>query len=109
MIELAPHYEALNHATMSLLPRGTIPSSHIKYAVAGTGKESEEQGASTKVIGKPFDLGDLDDPLPADIAAADSLVVPLSISNHKDLIVLLRHFSGLNKPDASLVLAMDSS
>ncbi|RAQ55877.1 PKS-like enzyme [Aspergillus flavus] len=109
VIELAPHYEALNHATMSLLPRGTIPSSHIKYAVAGTGKESEEQGASTNVIGKPFDLGDSDDPLPADIAAADLLVVPLSISNHKDLGVLLRRFSSLGKPDASLVLAMDSS
>ncbi|KAB8251413.1 hypothetical protein BDV35DRAFT_376868 [Aspergillus flavus] len=109
VIELAPQYEALNHATMSLLPRGTIPSSHIKYAVAGISKESEEQGASTNVIGKSFDLGDSDDPLPADIAAADLLVVPLSISNHKDLGVLLRRFSSLGKPDASLVLAMDSS
>lgn len=63
MIELAPHYEALNHVTISLLPRGTIPSSHIKYAVAGTGKKSEEQGASANVIGKPFDLGDLDEPI----------------------------------------------
>ncbi|KAF7175096.1 hypothetical protein CNMCM7691_006500 [Aspergillus felis] len=109
VIELAPDYEALNHATMSLLPRGTILPSHIKYAVAGIGNESEDQGTTADVIGKPFDLGDVEDPLPEDIAAADLLVAPHSVSNHKDLGVLLSRLTSLGKPDASLVLAGDSS
>ncbi|KAL6232450.1 hypothetical protein BDW75DRAFT_247185 [Aspergillus navahoensis] len=108
VIELAPDYEALNHATMSLLPRGTILPSHIKYAVAGVSNESEDQVTTANVIGKPFDLGDVDDPLPADIAAADLLVAPQSVSNHKDLGVLLSRLASLGKPDASLVLAVDS-
>ncbi|KAK2786787.1 Highly reducing polyketide synthase curS1 [Onygenales sp. PD_12] len=109
VIELAPDYEALNRATMSLLPRGTILPSHIKYAVAGTGNESEDKNANSNVIGKPFDLGDSDDPLPADIAPADLLVVPQSVSNLEDLGSLLDRLANLGKPDANLVLAVDSS
>ncbi|PKX89224.1 type I polyketide synthase [Aspergillus novofumigatus IBT 16806] len=109
VIELAPDYKALNHATMSLLPRGTILPSHIQYAVAGIGNESEDQCTTANVIGKAFDLGDEDDPLPADIAAADLLVAPQSVSNHKDLGVLLGRLTSLGKPDASLVLAVDSN
>ncbi|KAJ6133992.1 phenolpthiocerol synthesis polyketide synthase ppsB [Penicillium sp. IBT 18751x] len=88
---------------------GTILPSHINYAVAGTGNEFEDQGTTMNVIGTPFDLGDLEDPLPADIAAADLLVVPQSVSNHKDLGVLLTRVTSLCKPDASAILAVDSS
>ncbi|CAG8887928.1 unnamed protein product [Penicillium egyptiacum] len=109
VIELAPDHKALNHAIMSLMPPGTILPSHIKYAIAGTGSESEDQGATRNVIGTPFNLGDLDSPLPADIAAADLLVVPQSVSNHNDLGALLTRLTRLGKSDASLILAVDSS
>lgn len=109
VIELAPDYMALNHATMTMLPRGTILPSHIKYAVAGTGKQSEDKDVNANVIGKPFDLGDLNDPLPADIATADLLVVPQSVSNHEDFNRLLDRLTSLGKPDAGLVFAVDSS
>lgn len=109
VIELAPDYEALKTATVSLLPPGTILPSHVKYAVAGSGYESGDQGDIANVIGTPFDLGDSDDALAADIAAADLLVIPQSVSNLQDSDKLLARFIGLGKPDSSLILAVDNS
>ncbi|KAL4796963.1 phenolpthiocerol synthesis polyketide synthase ppsB [Aspergillus venezuelensis] len=108
VIELAPDYKALKHTAMSLLPLGAIPPGHIRYAVAGTIGSSGNQDISA-AFGKPFELGNLNDPLPTEIATADLLVVPQSMSNHQDLGLLLGRLASLGKPDASLVLAVGNT
>ncbi|KAL4947686.1 phenolpthiocerol synthesis polyketide synthase ppsB [Aspergillus filifer] len=108
VIELAPDYEALKHAAMSLLPPGAIHPGHIRYAVAGTINSSENENTNA-VFGEPFELGNLNDPLPTDIATADLLIVPQSMSNHEHLDLLLGRLTSLGKSDASLVLAVDNT
>lgn len=107
VIELVSDYEALSHANMARLPPGTILPSHIKYAVAGAGHKSEDQAVDTNFAGTAFNLGDLNDPLPAEIDSADLLVVSQSISNSEDVGALLTRLTSFGKSDSSLILAID--
>ncbi|KAF2679048.1 phenolpthiocerol synthesis polyketide synthase ppsB [Lentithecium fluviatile CBS 122367] len=108
VIELVSDYEALSHATMPQLRRGTILPSKVKYAVADTSREGIEKGANSDLVGEAFTLVGLDGAFPADIAPADLLVIQL-IDTLEDLDRLLGRFIGLGKPEAAVVLAVHNN
>lgn len=109
MIELVSDYEGLSHATMSLLPSGTILASQIKYAVAGSSKEDLEKDANLSVFGEPFSLGGVNNTLPTDIPQADLLVIPQSIDNLDELKKVLLRLTSLSKPNAAVVFAVNNN
>lgn len=109
MIELVSDYEGLSHATMSLLPSGTILASQIKYAVAGSSKEDVEKDANLSVFGEPFSLGGVNNTLPTDIPQADLLVIPQSIDNLDELKKVLLRLTSLSKPNAAVVFAVNNN
>jgi hypothetical protein len=109
VIELVSDYEGLSHATMSLLPSGTILASQIKYAVAGSSKEDVEKDANLSVFGEPFSLGGVNNTLPTDIPQADLLVIPQSIDNLDELKKVLLRLTSLSKPNAAVVFAVNNN
>jgi hypothetical protein len=109
VIELVSDYEGLSHATMSLLPSGTILASQIKYAVAGSSKEDLEKDANLSVFGEPFSLGGVNNTLPTDIPQADLLVIPQSIDNLDELKKVLLRLTSLSKPNAAVVFAVNNN
>ncbi|KAJ0122144.1 reducing polyketide synthase [Diaporthe amygdali] len=103
VIELVSDSEALPHAIVSRLPKGTILPSQVKYAVAA-GVNAELDKSS--LFGDAFSLGGADEALPADTTPADLLVVPQSVSTLKDLDKVLARLAGLSKPDAAIILSV---
>jgi hypothetical protein len=107
VIELVSDYESLTHTTMSLLPKGIIRPSQIKYAVAGN--EDTGKSANLNTIGEPFSLGVVDDTLPKDISPADLLVISQSVGTLEDLKNMLGRLTDLRKPDAQVIFAVNSN
>lgn len=105
VIELISDSEALSLATVPRLPKGTILPSQVKYAVAA-GVNADLDKSS--LFGGLFSLGRVDESLPADIIPADVLVVPHSVGNLEDLENVLARLAGLGKPNAAVILAVDS-
>lgn len=130
VIELVQDRRALHRAVVNatwskpgLLPRGALPSSHVRYAVVQTNVDVDvddenahhENGVEAAVHGAPFSLqvGSKDAPFPAesDNLSADLLVVPpWSLENFGDVDRdrVLNRFISLAKPGCILLLAANS-
>ncbi|KAK0728741.1 phenolpthiocerol synthesis polyketide synthase ppsB [Lasiosphaeria miniovina] len=105
VIELASDSGALSQATVPRLPKGTILPSRVKYAVAAAVGADQDKSS---LFGDVFSLGAADEPLPAEITAADVLVIPQSVGAADGLGTVLTSLVGLGKPDAAVILAADS-
>lgn len=97
--------EALSHAIIPRLPKGTVLQSRARYAIP-PGCEAKLDGLS--MSGEPFSLGDPNDPLPTDIATADVLVVPRPVRTCDDLEEVIARLAGLCKEGAHVILTDDS-
>lgn len=105
VIELVSDSETISQATVPRLPKGTIISSQVKYAVvAGTNADLDK----SSLFGDAFLLGRADEPLPTDITPADLLVVTQSLSSVEDVENVLIRLAGFSKPNAAIILAIDS-
>ncbi|ROV92576.1 hypothetical protein VMCG_08954 [Cytospora schulzeri] len=105
VIELVSDSESLSRATVPQLPKGTILPSQVRYAVAA-GVNADLDKSS--LFGDAFSLGSADEPLPTDITPADLLVVSQSVGALDDLDKVLGRLAGLGKPNAAVILAIDS-
>lgn len=104
VVELVSEAEALSGATVPRLPKSTILATQVRYAVAG-GIDADLDKST--LFGDAFSLGGVDEPLPADTTPADLLVIPQSVSALDDLDKTLARFTGLGKPDAAIIAAVD--
>jgi hypothetical protein len=101
VIELISGAKELSESVMSNLPRGAILSTQVHYALVNT---SDGTKNDADIFGQPFELGELEGPLPTDIAPADMLVISERVNKLKGLKGILERLIGLTKPDATVVV-----
>lgn len=108
IIELVQGFEELPNTVTSRLPRGVLLPIKVRYAVVDGGSNNDSAtDIDNNTFGRPFALGALGAPLPADIASADLFVVPYQVSNNfkQGLDSILERLIRVAKPGAVVVIA----
>jgi zearalenone synthase (highly reducing iterative type I polyketide synthase) len=103
--ELALDSEGLSQVTVPRLPKGTILSSQVDFAVASDISADLDKSL---LFGSAFSLGPVGEALPTDFSPADVLVIPTSITTAKDAGGIVDRLAGLARPGAAVVVAVES-
>ncbi|KAK3689344.1 hypothetical protein B0T22DRAFT_427611 [Podospora appendiculata] len=107
VVELVPSFKELANTLVTRLPNGTILPAQVRYAVVDDTKVASTD-IPENLLGQPFTLGALDAPGPAEIAAADLVIIPYQVSNKGLASVLERLTRADIKPGASVVITASS-
>ncbi|KAK8023204.1 polyketide synthase [Apiospora marii] len=110
VLELVPSLEALSNTSLYLLPKGTIHSSQVKYAVESKTGAAADSGTVDKNMEGEVVLLDLSETkLPDGIPPPDLVVVGQPADAFHNVEKAMAHLAQLSKPDGAVLLTIDKN
>ncbi|KAK8134345.1 Reducing polyketide synthase hmp8 [Apiospora sp. TS-2023a] len=108
VFELVPSLDALSNTSLSLLPKGAIHPSQVKYAVESkTGVAADSSTVDRNIEGEVVFLDLSEAKLPDGVSPPDLVVVDQSADAFSDIEKAMAHLVQLTKPDGAVLLTVN--